>query len=95
MISLTLQGSCDNGTRIWKHTDQTGWQEEQLKGPGHTGNSTLHILAARLSWYSVCLICVYSFPLHSFILMSEFFFECAIYETIVLSYLHNHIRVFL
>ena len=55
-MSLTLLGSCDNGTRIWKHTDQTGWQEEQLKGPGHTGTCTLYVLATLLQSFPIHLI---------------------------------------
>jgi hypothetical protein len=38
-VARLRAGSCDNGTRIWRHTEQTGWQEETLKGPGHSGES--------------------------------------------------------
>jgi hypothetical protein len=40
MLDFTV-GSCDNGTRIWRHTEQSGWQEETLKGQGHTGTHYL------------------------------------------------------
>ena len=53
-------GSCDNGVRIWKHTEANGWTEELLKGQGHTGSFIFYFYL----FYSI-LFAEHSFNLYS------------------------------
>jgi hypothetical protein len=81
-------GSCDNGTRIWRHTEQSGWQEETLKGQGHTGknglispyNTALRMRINLVEMYSPLQMCINSIPMQ--LLHKRELLLCKIFKSI-------------